>query len=121
LPLPACPSKEYQIENHLHLEYRKESSMSAVRQEIHNLMAGILISAKASPSPQFCPKVMSTVLVEEMEQIWTLMPPESKVAMALIAVTMQQQDGAVATRPKGLAAWLRPFRTHAEKKRPPGA
>lgn len=69
--------------------------MSASRQEIHNLMAGILIAAKANPLPQFCPEVMSAVLVDEMEKIWTLMPPESKVGMALVAVTLQHRHSGV--------------------------
>lgn len=72
--------------------------MGSSRQEIHNLMAGIVIAAKANPLPQFCPEVMAAVLVDEMEKIWPLMSPESKVGMALVAATLQHRhSGVVAT------------------------
>lgn len=91
--------------------------MSTAREEIRILMASILVTARANPLPRFDPEALATVLLHEMQGIWPLMSIESKIAMALIAVTLQhRQNGVVSTRPGLFTKWLRPFRAREEKK-----
>ncbi|MFS2015028.1 hypothetical protein ACEN88_00435 [Massilia sp. CT11-108] len=93
--------------------------MSTAREEIQILMESILVTARTNPLPRFDPEALATVLLHDLEGIWHLMSVESKIAMTLIAVTLQhRQNGAVATRPGLLARWLRPFRAREARKGP---
>lgn len=70
--------------------------MSAVRQEIENLMAGTLVVAQADPLPYFCPDALAGALLEEMEAMWPLISDESKIGLVSIAVSLQHRHrGAV--------------------------
>lgn len=93
--------------------------MSTAREEIQILMASIVATARTNPLPRFDPEALATALLHDLEGIWHLMSIESKIAMTLIAVTLQHgKNGVVATRPGLLARWLRPFRAREEKKGP---
>ena len=93
--------------------------MSTPREEIQILMSSIVETARTNPLPRFDPEALATVLLHDLEGIWHLMSIESKIAMTLIAVTLQHgKNGVVATRPGLLARWLRPFRAREAKKGP---
>jgi len=85
--------------------------MSTAREEIQILVSSIVETARTNPLPRFAPEALATVLLQDLEGIWHLMSIESKIAMTLIAVTLQHgKNGVVATRPGLFARWLRPFR-----------
>jgi hypothetical protein len=72
--------------------------MSAIREEIKDLMVGMVIIAKADPLPYLCLDALVRALVEEMEAMWPLISDESKVALASIAIYLQhREDGVIAT------------------------
>lgn len=93
--------------------------MRTAREEIEILMTSIVATARTNPLPRFDPEALATVLLHDLEGIWSLMSIESKVAMVLIAVTLQHgQNGVVATQPRRFATWLSSFRARKEKKGP---
>jgi len=69
--------------------------MSAFREEIEDLMIGMVIIAKADPLPYLCLDALVQALVEEMDAMWPLISDESKVALASIAISLQHREGGV--------------------------
>lgn len=90
--------------------------MSTAREEIQILMSSIVETARTNPLPRFDPEALAAILLQDVEGMWHLMSIESKIAMTLIAVTLQhRKNGVVATRPGLLARWVRPFRAREGK------
>lgn len=85
--------------------------MNTAREEMQILMSSIAETARTNPLPRFDPEALAAVLLHDLEGIWHLMSVESKIAMTMVAVTLQHgKNGVVATQPGPFARWLKPFR-----------
>lgn len=93
--------------------------MSTAREEMRILMDSVVETAKTNPLPRFDPEALATILLQDLEGIWHLMSVESRIAMTLIAVTLQHgKNGVVAARPGPFARLMRPFRAREARKGP---
>jgi hypothetical protein len=77
--------------------------MSVVREEIEDLMIGMVIIAKADPLPYLCLDALVWALVEEMEAMWPLISDESKVTLASIAISLKHREAGVVATPNRAA------------------